>query len=204
MPSQIANEEGVTGRSRGIHRLASSPRPLETPFAPTPPGNVPRRADQLPDGPSITKGASYVTRRMTAMTAGPTQRRVSKTIRSREPVAEGEARCPSPPKRLTFVLIGACIPRPPGRRERDGPSVAETAPYSTDPLGGLASAPHVLEVLVQSFSAVYSFGSRTAKRVPSPFSVATSIEPLSASTRRSVIERPNPVPSYSRSIPSDS
>jgi len=47
-------------------------------------------------------------------------------------------------------------------------------------------------------------GNRTVKQVPTPFSLSTSIDPPSASTRRCTIESPSPLPSYSRRTPDDS
>ncbi len=48
------------------------------------------------------------------------------------------------------------------------------------------------------------FGSRIVKQVPVPFSVSTSTLPSSSSVSCFTIERPNPLPSYSRPSPSDS
>lgn len=49
-----------------------------------------------------------------------------------------------------------------------------------------------------------ALGSRTVTQVPFSFSVSIQISPFRASTRRFTIERPSPVPSYSRHSPSDS
>lgn len=47
-------------------------------------------------------------------------------------------------------------------------------------------------------------GRRTVKQLPSPFSVSTSMVPLTSSTSWFTIESPSPVPSYSRFRPLDS